>query len=896
MPVKEYSKSILIVCGNKNVMRRVFEREGVAYWSAAIHSILEKHGILDIDIKEFDVLSSIKNLEKYGTVIVAQMPSEFYQHIYLRNLTDFSGLVFWEGNLPLGLIEELNLQRLGNHPDENEAMALRIDQKELREFVEEKFSRTLENNCSAINLIPKRVSVKNKELARQELRTGKQHKPEIRIQDITLSYLLAFRNRYRRFGEFFVAPESIKDKVLSKIRPSSNPKTLKQNSLTLFVWVDAISKLDECAFSRQFESFVTEASGASKIATENMDAEAFEAALICGAAKLELSRKTGHLDEKSRSEIAKLKSLAKKELLDTNSLSTLAAITLFFYTNDLDISSALEKLEKVLLNDPKRIPGELFWVLYRVSKSFAAFNNEAVANHLNRIIDIVITNVGDAVVSNRKLNGFQYWEYASYKALRDQDSSVFEIFGELLDKAFDEEKGIFFNCRIQDQKFTVANNYQISPWITIVMLETLGRIEIWDPSKATNNYSDEHLIRWERSPLKYDYLASEEAESILTLIESESTYLGLFKIQNINFSSFPLLSYLVHFHTMHPLSEAFFDCPAKEAVVIEEVFVKWLHLARTKHGLCYPTVSTWPWSYDYCLTVRHDVDRPMSPDVFEELTRFERDKSLGVSWYWIPGRLDTEQASLLQSFGHEIGLHALRVYDKKNEISNVSSVLTEQERIYGEQYHGGGGGDYWIGYPSIVASIDANLSYTEHVSTIHNYPYYSFPRVDEAGIVSTVGIVGTSHTFSVDNPANFDPEFKKMRQEKLLEYSANGFNCVILNHPDINLEELKDWVNHMPVSNRLNWNCMQMANWWRATHSIDSLKLGATPEGLAVSSEYPIEDLQIDISNFRRGVSKVELMTCDAKPIELEFKYLSSCVLSIRVSIAAATQYEIRIH
>ena len=52
----------------------------------------------------------------------------------------------------------------------------------------------------------------------------------------------------------------------------------------------------------------------------------------------------------------------------------------------------------------------------------------------------------------------------------------------------------------------------------------------------------------------------------------------------------------------------------------------------------------------------------------------------------------------------------------------------------------------------------------------------------------------------------------------------------VLNHPDIHLDELFDFLGQIPADDRLDWTAMESADWWRRTHVIGEMRIRTTSE------------------------------------------------------------------
>ena len=83
-----------------------------------------------------------------------------------------------------------------------------------------------------------------------------------------------------------------------------------------------------------------------------------------------------------------------------------------------------------------------------------------------------------------------------------------------------------------------------------------------------------------------------------------------------------------------------------------------------------------------------------------------------------------------------------------------------------------------------------------------------------------------------------------------MDFDQHNFYCTILNHPDQYFDRLKNAVDNISDKQRLNWTFRQVAQWFRATHCSDKLKIerferrGKGP-GYLISASDHLEDLEL---------------------------------------------------
>jgi hypothetical protein len=424
------------------------------------------------------------------------------------------------------------------------------------------------------------------------------------------------------------------------------------------------------------------------------------------------------------------------------------------------------------------------------------------------------------------------------------------ILREVLELSFDSSEGNFENIKIVDGEVERLETYFVLPWAPLACLQHVDTVTADDRTADVlrAEYDDDRVDRWGNQPFRVHRYRPTSAESLASVVTDEGDeYAGVFAQEDIVGVPFQLFAYIVHYHTMRPLDEAFQDCPAESLMALQGLFEYLLTREAAERDADLLTVDAWPWGADYCVTVRHDVDRIPTEETMQRLLSLERSEGLGVSWFWIHDRLAPEYMTRVESLGHEIGLHAMKHRQKTAEIRTIEAACDSS--IDGECLHGGGGGgDFWLGHPTIRAAEEAGLTYTEGMSTIYDYPH-SFPVLEADGTISFEDVVSLSHTMTVDTGVT--RQGANVRDsELLLEYVENGFYVVVLNHPDMSFERLEGFVSTLPDEGRLDWTCAEVTDWWRRTHRRESLSVEHVEDddgetAYRLTAEEDVTDLEV---------------------------------------------------
>lgn len=852
--------SILWVTGDEEIMCYVYRQFDFGYWTCVFDILLEKRGWLGFDKAPSEILGHPENLEPYDFLIVSWLPDSFWKPAYLDTIKSFRGPVFVEGPFPEKVAHSLGLSpRIDLAPQTRGQMF--VSDSRLRNLLKEyRVNGSLLFPCSeedprdAVPIFPKQVYTLATEPARQELALAANYQLEKRIHDTALSYLIAYKNRFQRYGLFF--------------------QDTKLNSLALLAWLKALEKSDSEVTKRRYEKFVRDglntytAPISVETANDIEEVAVFGCALAMGARVLS----EPNFAKESRVLLNHV-FRAVKGLKNTPLLTrawTLAFAAAHGKKKQLSpqtqqfIDREIQKFE-FFLNKTGTIPAPiLLWTLAFVSQHLN-FSHliDSLQDALTKRIK-TSTRVEDgqlpAELGNRYL-----WEVllvVGAAALVGLDRNASTLLTVCLDQAFDTEEGFYRQAMVREGRFELEPGYQSGPWAALGILSVVKALHIPDHSQTILDYEAEQLKAWAEPPYQIVPYKADGCTILAYFVLNGEKCPGLFQKGNVIGSTFQLLSYLVHYYTLPPLAEALLDCPSSHALLLENLLFDLIDQQAAQYDTPLLKVAPWPWGKKYCLTVRHDVDRIPDEDTFGRLIVFARERGFRVSWYWIPGRVDKSLLRRAEEAGYENGLHAMRLGQKLEEKKEIESHLGKQSRIYGENWHGGGGGDYWIGQPSVKAAMEAGMHYTELMPTIYDFPYSAFPALDRQGHVYCDRIVGLTHTCSVDAGTRKSIGIYKL--EWMLELAKCGYYCMLLNHPDANFEKFRSWIEALPEEGRLDWTCAEVAKWWIATHQRERLAISKVLSGaerlvFELLSKDKVEDLELRLPLKDRCISSVEI-------------------------------------
>jgi len=321
---------------------------------------------------------------------------------------------------------------------------------------------------------------------------------------------------------------------------------------------------------------------------------------------------------------------------------------------------------------------------------------------------------------------------------------------------------------------------------------------------------------------------------------------------------FDLFSFLGQSHTVEPFEGAEFrNWP--RTMGLEVMLLGLIDMLHERAGQPRARIAPWPSGVGWVLNVRHDVDRPLAPDQARQLVARHAAVGTAATWYWrsryLPGAKPFRGSSPLRSLARRLtnksrppgpsirptdpatGLASLRVVAAQpgHEVAHHTELLwagAEQEeatielarasKLLGAAAHGDPHCFRFQGAPNVLWSERQGHSYTEFIGHAHFQPH-RFAALGDDGRIETVDLICLPHHESFDRsttPGDTAPERIVAAAE--LYGDVQGF-LQILNHPDINNDELFEVLDEIPRVNRIDWTAAEASDWWRRTHIAEAM-------------------------------------------------------------------------
>lgn len=386
---------------------------------------------------------------------------------------------------------------------------------------------------------------------------------------------------------------------------------------------------------------------------------------------------------------------------------------------------------------------------------------------------------------------------------------------------YDKKSGVFF--QFECKRFIKRlDTLSTEPWLHLIVFILTERFPLNVSIKNNHVYNEpDNNALWQNPPfyIEQSQCAHESKRPYLSTINEDKRSDLLFAVNNKLIVNFQAFAYLVHYHTEGMLQAPYWSSNTLMPMIFETLFFEAiLDMVKRSSGYLL-TINPWPWGYNKCLTLRHDVDRIPTPKQLNSIQKIHKQYRIKPSWYWLSHRLDKEMIASILRRDEEVSLHALKLRSKKEEIRAIQRAYSARGyAVCGESLHGSGG-DFWLGYPSVMSAKKHQLAYTEMNPGIINFPFSQYPVLKKNRQLSVLdGLVSITHNASTDahsktrkpDSANFD-----LVKERL----ELGWYVNLLNHPDINQDILEKWLASIATDDVIKMSAEEVSEWWKATHN-----------------------------------------------------------------------------
>ena len=332
-----------------------------------------------------------------------------------------------------------------------------------------------------------------------------------------------------------------------------------------------------------------------------------------------------------------------------------------------------------------------------------------------------------------------------------------------------------------------------------------------------------------------------------------------------------IFSLLGRRHTSEPYDHCEWRTAPRSAG-LEAILLGLIDLMYRARGVPRSRVLPWPDPTRWVRSIRHDFDRPLSAEDVSRTLQAHRRIGTKATWYWRPRHAHTDALRLVASDpAHEIGLHTEQPWtdgEREREIVEGATGVS----VKGTAAHGAPDCFGYQGAPNVLWADENGLLYTELIQHAHVHPH-RFATLEPNGEIGAKDIICLPHHQSFDRSTRQGDTFEAESEEALPMWRTSSGFLQVMNHPDLNFDELFTWLAAMPTEGCLDWTAAEAADWWRRTHTPDALRVRYLSEHtIEVTSRDGVQRLAIELL-YPDGVRAKQVLDLEAgtsTTIELE--------------------------
>ena len=212
------------------------------------------------------------------------------------------------------------------------------------------------------------------------------------------------------------------------------------------------------------------------------------------------------------------------------------------------------------------------------------------------------------------------------------------------------------------------------------------------------------------------------------------------------------------------------------------------------------TTTLWASDKPFCLSIRHDVDRPLTSEDMHWHLELEDRLGCKSSWYFKRETFSETLAGELRDRGREVGYHAeLPSQGDDGFAQELTDWLGEAP---GMTYHGGLGSEFWRGRPSLEAAVRLGACYSELPVGRHSRPAH-WPH--DKGMLPVTPL-----------PVKFDvfPEYADEHAQWIMD---RGGLLIVEQHPDIMGDGYRKFLEGLVAQKPI---CMTVREAMNAVHEV----------------------------------------------------------------------------
>jgi hypothetical protein len=315
--------------------------------------------------------------------------------------------------------------------------------------------------------------------------------------------------------------------------------------------------------------------------------------------------------------------------------------------------------------------------------------------------------------------------------------------------------------------------------------------------------------------------------------------------------SFGLFAFLAQRHTSEPFPPGEHRS-ADRTLGLEAALLALLDLMYVQCAGVRVRVKPWPNGTTWGLSVRHDVDRPLSLRDARVALRRHAKAGTAATWYW---RSANAPSAALTCVGadarHEIALHTERMWGPGGDAERACVEAAVGRRVRGASVHGSPQSFRFQGAPNVLWAEGQGLLYTELIQQGQLHPH-RFPVLLADGTIRILDVLCLPHHVSFELTSRGSSHEAERLKASWHQWAKAGGLLQVMNHPDRHPRRLFRFLRTLPSEGRLDCTAEGASDWWRRTHVQGGLRIQPRPgRSVVVVAKAPVHGVVLEFLDGR---------------------------------------------
>jgi SAM-dependent methyltransferase len=338
--------------------------------------------------------------------------------------------------------------------------------------------------------------------------------------------------------------------------------------------------------------------------------------------------------------------------------------------------------------------------------------------------------------------------------------------------------------------------------------------------------------RW--NTRSFGFQTFEVPEGWTTLLTTEidgSTAAIAIRNENCIVLGFPLIDAVAFECAFPPMEQAGYYCMTQSLNTggWDDWLLLQLRELLDRPGVTRFEMDPWPDGHGSAFTIRHDLDRNISKGERDRVLEIYDELDVFSTWFLLKRTTSRAFATPIADSGHELALHVEAIDEQ-----TFSRLAADFEKEIGHPpsgctAHGGRGSPGYMGHKHHQWARDTGMTYGEMLGRNNRFPHAAVILHEDIPTTEWNLVLPVIHN-SLDAGMKPEQHYLDEARQGVENYIARGEHAVLMNHPDIHVDELEILLRSLDLSDTWCATMAEIAEWTRTSHCLPDVSKAADSE------------------------------------------------------------------